>query len=242
MGFDALSVLIVLGLAILFHELGHFVVAKLLGVRVLRFSIGFGPKLFGVKRGHTEYILSAIPMGGYVKMAGDEWGQEHEGGPWEFLAQTPMRRNLIVLAGPVMNVVLAYVIYFLIFAFWGQFFVATTEVGVVDMGSPAAIAGIRPGHRVSSINGKKMESWDDVMASFAATPLDKYEIEVVSETGTYSTTVKFDSSEEKDPAGSLPPVIGSLSPGSVAKSMGIEPGSTVLSVNDEPVACWEELR
>lgn len=242
MGFDVLSVVIVLGLAILFHELGHFIVAKLLGVRVLKFSIGFGPRIAGLRRGHTEYILSAIPMGGYVKMAGDEWGQEHDDAPWEFLAQKPMHRNLIVLAGPFMNVVLAYFFYFLILAFWGQFYVATTEVGVVDAGSAAAMAGLQPGHRISSIGGETVNSWDDVMSTLMSGRSTSYEVQVSSATGKFKTEIKADFSEKTDPAASLPPVIGSLSPKGVAKSMAIEPGSTVVSVNGAPVATWEELR
>src|SRR5450755_3598858 len=114
---------IVLGIMVLLHEWGHFVAAKLCGVRVDVFSIGFGPRIWGVKRGDTDYRVSILPLGGYVRMAGDNPMEERTGADYEFLSRPRWQRCLIAIAGPVMNIFLTFAI------FWGIFFfvAATTE-------------------------------------------------------------------------------------------------------------------
>src|ERR1700676_3446807 len=102
-----IGMVLALGVIILVHEWGHFIVARFFGVRVLTFSIGFGPRLFGVKRGDTDYRVSALPLGGYVKMAGDDPSQEREGDPGEFLSKPRWQRFVIVIMGPTMNAFLA---------------------------------------------------------------------------------------------------------------------------------------
>src|SRR5512143_345924 len=99
-----LVVIVVLGLMILVHELGHFIAAKLFGVRVLTFSIGFGKRLFGIKRGDTDYRVSILPLGGYVKMAGDDPSEVREGDPDEFLTKPRWQRFIIAVMGPTMNI------------------------------------------------------------------------------------------------------------------------------------------
>ena len=106
-----ISFLIVLSILVLVHEFGHFIVARRLGVRVERFSFGFGPKVFSIKRGETEYLISAIPLGGYVKMAGDEPGEGLKGDKWEFLSRTISERFRIIFAGPLLNYILAFLIF-----------------------------------------------------------------------------------------------------------------------------------
>src|SRR5277367_3268303 len=108
-----LSVTLVLGIMIFVHEWGHFMAAKLAGIRVDVFSFGFGPRLFGVKRGDTDYRLSALPFGGYVRMAGDNVVEERTGADYEYLSKPRWQRVLIAIAGPAMNVLLAFLI------FWG---------------------------------------------------------------------------------------------------------------------------
>src|SRR5262245_33722270 len=131
LGFFAL----LLGVLVTVHELGHFLVAKACGVKVLKFSIGFGPKLLGFTKGDTEYQLALLPLGGFVKMAGDVPGEElapeeaHRG----FLAQPPWKRMLIVLAGPVFNLAFPVLVYF--FVFLGPYEDVSTRVGYVAPGS-----------------------------------------------------------------------------------------------------------
>ena len=242
MSFDILSVAIVLGFAILFHECGHFAAAKLVGIRVLKFSLGFGPKIFSFKKGHTEYILSAFPLGGYVRMAGDEWGEEHELNPWEFLAQPPMRRNFVVLAGPVMNVVLAFIFYFLILSVFGNPFVGTTEIGVVMPDSPGEEAGLRPGQRILSVEGKSMENWEDVLESASILDEESLSFEVASATGTFSCDVVVSVTRSADLLNTVPPIVAYVVPESAAESLGIRTGDEIMKVNGVGVSQWGEVR
>jgi regulator of sigma E protease len=157
------STIVVLGLLIFVHELGHFLVAKRSGVTVLRFSLGFGPRLFGFKRGDTDYCLSLIPLGGYVKMLGEEPGEEveEEQRSTSFSFQPVSKRIAIVLAGPFSNFLLAIVIFAFIYALSGipQL---TPEIGSVSAGSPAEKAGLMAGDKVTVINGKAINDWEEL--------------------------------------------------------------------------------
>ncbi len=157
------STVVVLGILIFVHELGHFLVAKRSGVTVLRFSLGFGPRLFGVKRGQTDYCVSLIPLGGYVKMLGEDPEEEIDEDlrATSFLLQPVSKRIAIVLAGPFSNFALAIVIFAFIYAFSGipQL---TPEIGSISAGSPAEQAGLQAGDKVAMINGKAIENWDEL--------------------------------------------------------------------------------
>ncbi|SMC25139.1 site-2 protease. Metallo peptidase. MEROPS family M50B [Desulfacinum hydrothermale DSM 13146] len=156
-----LSTAVVLGVLIFVHELGHFLVARWAGVTVLRFSLGFGPRVFGIQRGETDYCVSAVPLGGYVKMLGEDPEEEVEEADRErsFSHQPVKKRLAIVLAGPLSNVVLAIVLFAVVFGVFGLPHL-TTEIGTVTKASPAAQAGLQPGDKVLSINGKELEDWD----------------------------------------------------------------------------------
>src|ERR1700739_4025206 len=148
------SVSIVLGVMVLVHEWGHFIVAKSFGVRVEIFSIGFGTRLWGVKRGDTDYRVSALPLGGYVKMAGDNPLEERKGDPDEFLSKPRWQRVLIALAGPAMNVVLSIVLIAGIYMRGSKqpaFLDRPMDVAGVVPDSPAQKAGLKPGDHTISI-------------------------------------------------------------------------------------------
>ncbi|MFZ5906131.1 MAG: RIP metalloprotease RseP [Nitrospirota bacterium] len=157
-----LSAIILLGVIIFVHELGHFISAKLLGVRVLKFSLGFGPKLLGRKIGDTEYLLSAIPFGGYVKPLGENPDEElkEEDKPFAFNYQPVWKRFLIVFAGPLFNILCAVVIFF--FSFVGGLPVLTPEIGSVLEDSPAERGGLLKGDRILEIDGNPVEQWDEM--------------------------------------------------------------------------------
>lgn len=160
-----ISFIIVLGLLIFIHELGHFLVAKLFRVKVLKFSLGFGPKILGRQYGETEYQVSALPLGGYVKMYGENPLEEvdQEDISRAFSHKPVWQRFLIVLAGPVSNLVFPVLLFFLILASIGiPTPVDTTAIGGVAPESPAAEAGLKQGDNILAINGREIGSWGKV--------------------------------------------------------------------------------
>lgn len=144
------------------HEFGHFIVAKRIGVRVETFSFGFGPKLFSVKKGETEYAVSAIPLGGYIKMAGDEPGEKLTGKSFEFLSRSIFDRFKVIVAGPLLNYILAFLIFSVIFMFGSP--TLTTEVGSLLKDYPAKEAGILVGDKVLKVDSKDVSHWEDMTA------------------------------------------------------------------------------
>lgn len=163
MGTSIFAFIIVLGVLIFFHEFGHFLIARLFGVGVEKFSLGFGPRLFGKKIGITDYRLSAIPLGGYVKMVGEEPDAEIDPAdlPLSFTHKHVAKRMLIVAAGPVFNILLAVLIFFGIFWASGTF-IMKPSIGAVRAGSPAAAAGLKQGDLITVINGTAINSWDEM--------------------------------------------------------------------------------
>ena len=158
-----LAFIFVLGVLVFIHELGHFLAARRIGVRVLTFSLGFGPKLLTVKRGDTEYCVSAIPLGGYVKMAGENPDDSRTGAADEFLSKSKWERFQVLIMGPIMNLVLAVVVMALVL-YQGAELPAFTEqpavIGSVESGSPAESAGIKPGDRIISVQGREIGDWE----------------------------------------------------------------------------------
>jgi regulator of sigma E protease len=156
-----LAFIIVLGVLIFFHELGHFLMARLFGVGVEKFSLGFGPRLVGKKIGITDYRISAIPLGGYVKMVGEEPDAQIDPKdiPISFTHKHVMKRMVIVAAGPLFNMLLAVIIFFGIFQFSG-IYVLKPSIGKVEENSPAAGAGLVSGDAVISIQDQKVETWE----------------------------------------------------------------------------------
>ena len=160
-----LSFIIVLGLLIFVHELGHFLFAKLFGVRVLKFSLGFGPKMFSKKYGDTEYLISAFPLGGYVKMFGENKDEEvdEEDIHVSFSHKSLWKRFLIVLAGPAFNLFFAVVVFFFIFSIAGLPQPKSgTEIGAISQSSAAEEAGLLAGDIILTINGEETLDWNDV--------------------------------------------------------------------------------
>ncbi|MCM8790531.1 MAG: RIP metalloprotease RseP [Candidatus Omnitrophica bacterium] len=155
-----ISFLAVLSVLVLVHEFGHFIVAKILGVRVEKFSFGFGPKIASLKKGETEYLISAIPLGGYVKMTGDEPWEKLTHQKWEFLSRSVGDRFKIIFAGPFLNYLLAFIIFSIIFMFGSP--TLTTEVGGLIKDYPAERMGMRPGDKIVSVDGKVVKYWEEM--------------------------------------------------------------------------------
>lgn len=162
---NIVSFVVVLGVLIFVHEIGHFIMAKLLGVGVEKFSLGFGPRIFGKKIGMTDYRLSAIPLGGYVKMVGEAPDSELDESmiPLSFSHKSVLRRALIVLAGPVFNLLLSVVIFFGFFQISGLP-ILKPQIGAVQEAMPAHEAGIQAGDLVVSVDGHPVTKWDEMAA------------------------------------------------------------------------------
>ena len=170
-----ISAVVVLGLLIFVHELGHFLFAKLFGVGVEKFSLGFGPKIFGKTIGDTEYLLSAFPLGGYVKMVGESPEAEvsQEDLDRSFMGKPPLQRIAIVAAGPVFNLLFAALLFIMVYMIGVP--AATTRIGEVIAGKPAALAGLQTKDLVTSVNGKPVSRWDEFSSTIAGSqgaPLD----------------------------------------------------------------------
>lgn len=173
-----LFAIIALGALIFIHELGHFLFAKAFGVGVEKFSLGFGPKILSKKVGETEYILSALPLGGYVKMVGEGEDVElsEEDKARAFGEKPVLQRIVIVAAGPVFNLLFAYVLFIAIFMIGVPS--VTTKVGEVVAGKPAANAGVLAGDIITSVNGKPVDRWEDFAKIIAEGKLAPLEVEV----------------------------------------------------------------
>lgn len=157
--FSVLVFICILSVLIVVHELGHFFAARRAGVRVEKFSLGFGPRLFKKAKGGTEYSVSMVALGGYVKLAGDNL-HEYKGKPDEYFSQPPGRRFQIIFAGPLLNYVLAFFLFWLVF--WTGYPALTSKVGGLLEGFGAKEAGIKAGDRITAIDGQKVEFWEDL--------------------------------------------------------------------------------
>jgi len=236
--------IIVLGFVVLIHELGHFLVARGFGVRVEKFSIGFGPALLARKIGDTVYAISAVPLGGYVKMAGEHVDEEGAtGAPDEFLSQHWAKRVAIVVAGPLANFVLALVANCLV-GFVG-YPVPTAPNVVAEATAAAATAGFLPGDRVIAVAGQSIATWDDLFMALEKAPVDApIPVTVARPSGPANLTVP--AGEAASVQAGLTPriesVVGDVAPSMPADQAGLKPGDRVVKVDGVPVSTWEEMR
>lgn len=234
-----IAVVIGLGVMVLVHEWGHFVIARLFGVRVEVFSIGFGPRLFGTKRGPTDYRISALPLGGYVRMAGDNPAEERSGDPDEFLSKPRWQRVLIALAGPTTNFLLAVVLTAGLFVHGGeQLSYADKPVVVAGVikDSLAQKAGIQPGDRIVSFAGIKNPTWDRLALELGlSTPGRSVPVTIERDNRLITTRVSVDLQQFAAVVGypAEPVAVGSMAKGMPAEHAGLKEGDVIVSANGQ---------
>jgi len=237
-----------LGFLIFAHEAGHFFVAKLFRVRVLVFSLGFGKRLFGFRRGDTDYRVSIFPLGGYVRMAGDTPDENHPGDPGEFLSKPKWQRFFILFAGPAMNLVIAIGVVAAIAMHGIEDVPIKTQIADIEQKSAAAAAGLQVGDTITAINGEKMNDFDDLKLAISVHPNTPLRVDYMRNGVTHSTTMtpKTDDTDfgPVGRAGITPyiaPVIGTVMPGSIAEKAGMKVGDRVVSANGHPVTHFYDL-
>lgn len=246
---------VTLGILVFVHEFGHFLAAKLCGMRVDRFSIGFPPRAFGKTIGDTDYCVSWIPLGGYVKIAGmideslDAESMDRPPEPWEFRAKPIWQRMIVISAGVVMNLLLAIAIFWAINYHQGRLVRETTDVAYVQEESPAAKGGIRAGDRVLRINGKQITNWDQIVNEIYVEALGS-DVQIVVLRHGQEIDLTLLRSAIPDPGqgflGIVPPftkvVVGTVETGKPAEKLGLMPGDTILSMAGKPVGYNEGVR
>ncbi|NQS98505.1 MAG: RIP metalloprotease RseP [candidate division Zixibacteria bacterium] len=242
-----LSLIITLFVVVIVHEFGHFIAAKLVGIRVESFSLGFPPKLIGKKIGETEYMISAIPLGGYVKMAGmiDESLSDKPltGAPWEFMSKSYSQKIFAITAGVLMNFILACVLYTGLTMNRGVGEISTPAVAAsVDLSESAAIAGLESGDRIIKIDGEPVDTWCQMQNTIRSRPKSNVEVVWLRDDEEMSAIVsnsrRFLFSIQKP---SAPANVGSVSPGMPADSAGILPGDLIVKINGDSVAGWYDM-
>jgi regulator of sigma E protease len=245
------ALFVLLGVLITVHELGHFIVAKLAGVRVLTFSLGFGPKILRVQRGETEYCLSALPLGGYVRMYGDDISESvpDDQRRYAFLEKPFLVKSAIALAGPVANLLLPLALFFALGI--GEQQVGDTRVGTVLAGEPAAQAGVRPGDRIVAVDGEPVADFDALVQGIGARAGRATRLTVERPAGAATETLELTltptAAKSPDPTveapvgrigvlatKALPLVV--VEKGSAADKAGVQRGDRVVSVDGVAVA------
>jgi regulator of sigma E protease len=239
----------VIGVLVFVHELGHYLAARRVGVRVLAFSIGFGPRLVGFTRGGTEYKIAAIPLGGFVKMAGETVEDQRSGAPDEFLSKSKWERFQVLIAGPAMNIALA------ILVLWGVLLQGADipayrdmapVVGAIEADAPARKAGVQVGDRIVRIDDREVETWDDFLITIAGKAKREVQLTIDRDGSplTLAVTPKALGKYEIGDIGVLPnthPHIRSVTAGDPADKAGFKTGDVILAINGETVSFARQL-
>ena len=233
----------VLGVLVFVHEFGHYAVAKLFKVRVEVFSLGFGKRLIGFRRGDTDYRISLLPLGGYVKMAGENPMETRTGDPGEFMSHPRWQRFLIAIAGPAMNILLAVAVLTGVYMFrheYPAYFDKQAVLGWVLENTPAQKVGLKAGDRISVIQGKSNPTWDDLRYQVLANLNGNLEMTVQRGDQTLPVTlpVHMPEKDETDifaelgmvPSGAA--IVGKIEVGQPADQAGMRLGDEILAVND----------
>jgi regulator of sigma E protease len=250
-----IGMVLVLGVIILVHEWGHFIVARLFGVRVDVFSIGFGPRLFGFKRGDTDWRVSALPLGGYVRMAGqdlsdvDSGEKPPTGAPDELLSKKRWQRALISFAGPAVNLIFPLFLLTGYFIIKGQAYPKYTDQSLVVLGlpkdSPVASTGLQPGDRVISLNGVSNPTWGTLESDFSkGVEKPSFQFTYDHDGQSHSAEVSTDGMTEPTLLFGYPPsrpIVGLIDKEKPAYRAGIRRDDVIETMDGKPLPNWQEM-
>ena len=243
-----LSFIVVIGILIFVHELGHFLVAKKKGVTVEKFSLGFGPQLMGFKKGDTQYMLSAIPLGGYVKLKGENPDEPLTNDQGEFASRSVGVRAAIVAAGPLMNFLLAFLLMPLVFMIGIQVPSYMGEKAVVQWvakGSPADEAGFRSGDTIVAVDGESVENWKMFNALTQVKPDTSIRVRFLRDSLSEERTVTTGSSSEVSGGVGIyhhmPPRVAGIVPDSPAERTGLQQDDLIESIAGIPIRHWIQI-
>ncbi len=245
-----LAFVIVFGILVFVHEFGHFFMAKLVGIKVEVFSFGYGKRLIGFKKGDTDYRISLVPMGGYVRFPGEEsLDEEKKIVPGDFRAAKRWQRFLVILMGPIMNILLAVVLV----AFFNmkgasvpEYQKETPVIGWIEQDSPAEHANLQIGDEILSINNKKTKTWNDVSIAVGTKPEKKITIEVNREGEVIDVELLTESRTKYETGyagffGKILTQVKMVTPGLPADKAGMLPGDVILAINSKPVYFFQFL-
>jgi regulator of sigma E protease len=243
------AVAVVLGFMILIHEFGHYAVAKLLGVRVEVFSIGFGKRLLGYRKGDTDYRISAIPLGGYVKMSGENPMDERTGDPAEFMSHSRWHRFLIAIAGPTMNILLAIFLLTGVYMVHYEYPVYLDKPAVIEYiktDSPAARAGLQPGDRIAGVEGIANPTWEQLQPREWLSPNQPLTVTIQRGDETFQKTIvpQAVTTSEIGSAGWFPEqpvIVDQIEANTPAAAAGIKQGDRIVALDGKPLLAIEAM-
>jgi regulator of sigma E protease len=243
------AVAVVLGFMILIHEFGHYAVAKLLGVRVEQFAIGFGKRLVGFRKGDTDYRINAIPLGGYVKMSGENPMDERTGDPGEFMSHPRWHRFLIAIAGPAMNILLAIFLLTAVYMVHYEYPVFLDKPAVIEgvkHDSPADRAGLQPGDRIVKVEGIENPTWEQLQPRVWLSPNQPLTVTVQRGDQTFEKTIVPQpvTTSEVGSAGWFPEdpvIVGQIEPNSPAAKGGLKEDDRIVALDGKPLVSIEAM-
>ncbi|HVI07203.1 MAG TPA: RIP metalloprotease RseP [Candidatus Binatia bacterium] len=243
------AVAVVLGFMILIHEFGHYAVAKLLGVRVEQFAIGFGKRLVGFRKGDTDYRINVLPLGGYVKMSGENPMDQHTDDPAEFLNHPRWHRFLIAIAGPAMNILLAIFLLTTVYMVHYEYPVFLDKPAVIEglkKDSPAARAGLEPGDRIVKVDNIQNPTWEQLQPRVWLSPNQPLTVTIQRGSQTFQKTIvpQAVTSSEVGSAGWYPEepvVVGNVEAGTPAAKAGLTEDDHIVAMNGQPLPSIEAM-
>lgn len=249
MGISFLAIIFVFGVLVLIHELGHFLAAKWMGVRVERFSIGFPPRLFGKKIGDTDYCVSAIPFGGYVKMSGmvdESMDTTITGADYEFSSKPVWKRTIIITAGVIMNFILAVLVLTVLNYVQGERVIPSTEIGVVGTNGIAKKVGFKTGDQIIAINGVEINTWDGVQREFLKNLNREINFKINRNGEIITLQYRKEWFKEKNAEyldiWYMPSArVGNVRPDMPAGKVGLKSGDEIVEIAGTKIKNWQEM-